>query len=85
MADSPITVSAVRREPTAHRISPLTILRLQNGLGMREITKYCGVSPATQSRAEQGRNVEVTTALKLARFYETTVEELFGWMLDSPS
>ena len=69
-------VSQVRREPLSS--IGLRKLREDAGLGLREAANFIGISPATLSRIETSRDPDVHTAIKVARFYETTVEELWG-------
>jgi DNA-binding XRE family transcriptional regulator len=73
------TVSQVRRKTTER--TRLTALREESGLGMREMARFCGVSPATLCRVEAGKHPDIVTALRLARFFETSVEDLFGSLL----
>lgn len=73
---SRVTVSKVRRNTEGAK-TLLEQLRLQAGLGIREVAEYSNVSKATISRVENGKSPDITTALRLARFFETTVEELF--------
>ena len=70
------TVSAVKRKPNER--TRVHQLREQANLGLRETAKFAEVSAATLSRVESGKAPDIRTALRLARFYETTVEDLFG-------
>ncbi len=70
------TVSAVRR--TKER-AQLRQLREEANLTLREVAKLTGVSVPTISRIENGDSPpHIRTALRLAEFFETTVEDLFG-------
>lgn len=54
-------------------------VRQEYGFSLRDVAQAVGISAATASRLERGVvETKVQTALKLARFYETTVEQLFG-------
>jgi len=75
------TVSQVRKPVAIHR-TRVQQLRMEAGLGMRELAKYAGLSPATVSRVEAGNEPDIINALKLARFFESTVEDLFGSLLN---
>jgi DNA-binding XRE family transcriptional regulator len=70
------TVSAVRRK--AKERTRLQQLREEANLGTVETAKFAEVGPATITRIEQGKAPDITTALRLAQFFETTVEDLFG-------
>lgn len=70
------TVSQVRRKGSAR--TRLQQLRDEANLGLRELAGYAGVSPATLTRVESGKHPDIVTALKLAQFFETSVEDLFG-------
>jgi putative transcriptional regulator len=75
------------RELAAERTSnrqerAMTVLsrkRQEFGLSLREVEAATGVSNGYLSQIERGMfDPAVSIALKLARFYETTVEDLFG-------
>lgn len=70
------TVSKVRKK--GQERSRLQQLREDAGLGLREMSGFSDISPATVVRIEAGRMPDLTTALRFAQFYETTVEDLFG-------
>jgi transcriptional regulator with XRE-family HTH domain len=70
------TVSQVRKKPSER--SRLQALREDANLGVRELASFAGVSPATVSRVDSGKAPDIRTALRLAQFFETSVEELFG-------
>ena len=74
------TISQVRKVAAKKR-NRVAILRTEGGLGVRELAKYAGVSAATVSRIESGKAPDICSALKLARFFETTVEDLFSEFL----
>ncbi len=70
------TISQVRKPiPARGRIA---VLIHEAGIGMRELARFSGVSPATVSRVASGKAPDIRTALLLARFFETTVEDLFN-------
>jgi transcriptional regulator with XRE-family HTH domain len=57
----------------------LSTKRKERGLSMRQVEKATGISPARLSLYERALvEPKVTRALKLAKFYNTTVECLFG-------
>lgn len=63
--------------------SALRDLRLAYGLSLAAVANEIGISGSALSQIEVGRrNASVITALRLARFYETTVEDLFGPLAD---
>jgi putative transcriptional regulator len=67
----------------AGAIGPLRFAREQYGLSLREVGEALEIGYANLHAIETGKTApRVTTALRLARFYETTVEDLFGWLLD---
>lgn len=69
--------------PRAMVSSSLRDLRLTYGLPLAAVANEIGISGSALSRIEVGRrNASVITALRLARFYETTVEDLFGSLAD---
>lgn len=59
----------------------IAFLREQRGFSLRDIEKHSGLNRSTLCRAEAGLAIELSTALKLARFFKTTVEKL--WTLKS--
>ena len=75
------TVSQVRGTKPAKPKTKLQVLRESANIGVRELAGYSGVSPATISRIESGRVPDLYNALKLSRFFETSVEDLFGSFL----
>lgn len=70
------TVSQVRHKPKER--TRLQQMRDEAGIGVRELGQFSGLSPATITRVEQGGAPDITTALRLATFFETSVEDLFG-------
>ena len=53
--------------------------RMERGLTMRKVEADTGISPARLSEYERAfREPRVTTALKLARYFGSTVEDLFS-------
>ena len=70
------TVSKVRKTVQQH--TRLWQLREDAGLTVRELEIFTEISKATISRVESGRIPDLTTAFRFAKFYETTVEDLFG-------
>lgn len=55
----------------------LRSLREKHRLSLRDVAKHSSVSTATLSRMEYGAECELTQALKLANFFETTVEKIW--------
>ena len=74
------TVSQVRRKVSKR--TRLQALREEANLTLREVAKHSGVSAPTVLRTEVGKSPDVRTALLLARFYETSVEDLFGHLAE---
>ena len=70
--------------PHACVSSQIRDLRLTYGLPLIAVAQQVGISKSGLSRIERGdvTNMSITTALRLARFYETTVEDLFGPLAD---
>jgi transcriptional regulator with XRE-family HTH domain len=76
------TVSKVRKKVRQH--TRLWQLREDAGLTLREVSGFSDISLPTLSRVEAGRIPDLTTALRFAQFYETTVEDLFGHFVAKP-
>jgi putative transcriptional regulator len=56
----------------------LRVLRAKKNITQEELAEAIGVSRQTINAIELGKfNPSVLTALKLARFFETNVEEIF--------
>lgn len=63
--------------------SALRDLRLTYGLSLAAVAQEIGITKSSLSRIELAwSNASVITAIRLARFYETTVEDLFGPLAD---
>lgn len=59
--------------------SPLRQARDLHGLSLREVAAEIGIAFSYLRSVERGESEPgVSVAIRLARFYETTVEELFG-------
>jgi hypothetical protein len=56
----------------------LRMHRLANQLRIIDVEDATGIKRSTIQRVEMGGNVELRTALILARFYETTVDDIWG-------
>lgn len=70
------TVSQVKKSlPKCRRVA---MLREEAGLSLRELGSYAGVGHATVCRIESGKAPDIRTALRLAKFFETSVEDLFN-------
>lgn len=84
MTDAPTARAIMERRPrrktTDEPDTTLYRLRCQYGLSLREVGTGVDAAPSTIQRIERGDTTKcsVDLALRLARFYETTVEELFG-------
>jgi DNA-binding XRE family transcriptional regulator len=76
-----LTISQIRKKKPAKERTRLQILRDDAGLGTRELARFSEVSSSTISRVESGQCPDIRTALRLARFFETSVEDLFGSFL----
>lgn len=72
------TISQVRKKAPERTRTRTQQLREEANLGTRELAGYAGVSPATVSRIEAGKPPDIRNALRLAQFFETSVEDLFG-------
>lgn len=80
------TVSKMKRHPrkaprvSAGRVlgSRIQELREKHDLTLRAISAACGVPTTTLLRMQYGRECELSSALKLAKFFETPVEEIFS-------
>jgi len=71
------TISQLRRK-TSNPRTRIQQLREQANLGLNETADHAGVSHSTLSRIEAGRAPDICSALRIARFFETSVEDLFG-------
>lgn len=56
--------------------------KLRGDWTLREIERVGRIDKATLLRAETGKEPTLTTALRIARFYETTVEKLWGHLIE---
>jgi DNA-binding XRE family transcriptional regulator len=75
-----IMESRPRRKASDEPDTLLYRLRCQYRLSLREVGTAVDAAPSTIQRIERGDTTKcsVDLALRLARFYETTVEEVFG-------
>jgi len=76
------TVSQLpKRKPYEHKGATLYCclrsLREKYSITLREVAKHSGVSHATVSRMESGMECQLSQALKLANFFETTVDKIW--------
>lgn len=55
----------------------LRALRLALNLSMRDVAKACKISDATVYLAEQGCDIQMSTAFVLAKFYGKRIEEIW--------
>jgi DNA-binding XRE family transcriptional regulator len=80
------TISALKRKPKREPYllkkgilnSRIRHFRQTNGLTLRDVSKASGVDVATVNRMEFGCETMLSTALKIAKFFEVTVEDLFS-------
>ena len=72
------TISQVRKYSNHRPKTDIQLLREQANLEVHEVASHAGVSKPTIYRLEQGRPPDIRSALRLAKFFETTVEALFG-------
>lgn len=78
-----ITVSMVAKAAIHREATEIGRRRASSGLSLRDVAKYTGTQYHALYRAERGRPVSLVSALKIARFFECSVEELFGELLRS--
>ncbi len=71
------TVSQVRKAISLKR-TRIAILRSEAGIGTRELATFVDISASTISRIESGKAPDIRSALHLAKFFETSVEDLFN-------
>lgn len=69
------TISELRKKPRER--TRIQVLREDANLGLREAAGYAGISAATWSRAESGKAPDIYTAFRFAKFFETSIEDLF--------
>ncbi len=63
--------------PTVLRVD-LVALRASQKVSLRQAAEASGVSTATLSRTERGDTPSLDLALRMARFYELTVEHIWA-------
>lgn len=56
----------------------LRAVRNKLGLSIRDVEQGCGVSNVTVSQAEQGYDIRLSTATKLAAFFGMRIDELWS-------
>lgn len=87
-ASRPRTISQLQPKPprvlkawaNGRNIFDTTLLqrcREESGLTLREVAGYSGVSIATLDRMERGFQCELSSAMKLAKFWELPIEQLW--------
>jgi transcriptional regulator with XRE-family HTH domain len=70
----------MRRIHQHERRTKLFYVRRAHFMNLRDVAALTGIPPAQLSRYERGLSEPlVTTALKLARLFGTSVEYLFGY------
>jgi len=77
---SKLPVKPKSSRPIVSRIETkidLAQFRHRRGLSLRDVASVCGLGYATVNRAERGYEVDVFSALRLAEFYETTVDAIW--------
>ena len=52
--------------------------RTHHGLSVRDVAEGSGVHPSLVSRAEHNFDLHITAALKIAKFFECSIEELWS-------
>jgi putative transcriptional regulator len=56
----------------------LKIARIKKGLSQKELAKLAGISPATVSKAENGKiNLRIDTIKKISKVLDTPIMDLF--------
>lgn len=90
-----LTVSQTRRKvgkrgrpksvyaDNAKVVCSLRAMRELFGRPLHEVAYHAGISPATLSKLERGAVPLVTTALRLARYFERPVEEIWKTKLSA--
>lgn len=68
-------------KPFAQR---LRAVRMHLGLSMLDVSRETGLSYTAVRNADIGRDVTITTALRIAAFFGRSVEELWGETTDIP-
>jgi transcriptional regulator with XRE-family HTH domain len=63
--------------------SPVRVARRRAGLDQEQLAERSGVPQGTISRIERGQTPNSGHALRLARALGSTVEELFGHIVDA--
>ena len=76
----------ILRNPIPQWAARLRMLRAHDAIDSKTVCECTGISAASLSRAESGIGTpSLQTALRLACFYEMTVEALFGDLKDVPN
>lgn len=52
--------------------------RASSGMSIKEVSDHIGISQYSYLRAECGRTMRVSDAVAIAKFFETTVEDLWA-------
>lgn len=77
----------LHRGPSPFTTATTTLARqrVNRGWSLRHVQRLMGISYTSLQAYEHKREIPtVLMALKLARLYDATVEELFGWTLEQP-
>lgn len=69
------TISQFRKKPKER--TRIQVLREEANLGLREAAGYAGITASTWSRVESGKSPDIHTAFRFAKFFETSIEDLF--------
>ena len=67
---------------TAASKHPLRTLRESHGLTLSDVGSRIGVTQGAVWHWEQGKSIDVTNAIRLARLYGVSVEDLFAYMME---
>lgn len=76
----PTPLPELRRHPGRVPNAQLRRLHADSGMSVRELSKAIGIKQYDFMRAEFGRAIPVRSALRIAHYFNTTVEELWAEM-----
>ncbi len=86
MTPAEIVAQGKNRKPydtECERVRPAWAIKLRDlrrrlSLSMKDIRIHCGIPVSTYCHIEKGRVPSLIVAMRLARFYGTTVEQVWG-------